>query len=173
MNTLETLLIVENDRHCPCCRMWYLTVGSSSSDDDSQDSEVDWTSTWERRRCAEKYQKISIEIEKEYDLSEYALESNSDTTAEATHLLIMVEIDKSRWCPANIKFFITFFDDYHRLCNYVKKMGLPDIEKGYFSEESGQFFISKELKKGEKFCLNEQCPHLSVDNWLSDNVNKK
>ena len=198
MNAIDKLLVVENDRHCPCCRMWYLTP---FHDTEPQDDLPGWVDTWERRGCGEKRQSINIEIGECYDLSEWTWEPSKETSARATDAFLMIKIDKSEDCPDNIKFFITFFENYEDLDDYVVQFvrdtlmddlcdyfGEPkyenfnerknsieqlqslDIRDGYYLKETGAFLISLKLEEGEEICLNEMCPLLEPEVWFKKDV---
>jgi hypothetical protein len=155
MNTADFHLVVRNDSHCPTCRMWYFKVYKSNL---QQSGNVIWVDEWVRRRNGDKYQTITIIKDKIYNLSNYSLESGNDIGAAAvTHAVVFISVDKSKWCPDNIVFSISFHE------NIEGAAKVNDSFSGEYDENIYSYVI--ELKDNEEICLNDLCNEIQPNVW--------
>lgn len=172
MNSASFHLVIRNDDHCPICRRWYLTT---TKDDKPQTGDVTWIDEWVRRRNGDKYQTINIIPDKQYDLSEWKLESNPELNINASHLLLKIRVDKNEYCPDNIKYYVSFYktsdDAYRGATKYLENTELSKLKTGYWKEYDdephiGDFFIIIKLEKDEEICLNDFCPQIQPEHWF-------
>ena len=136
-NVASFHLVIRNDNHCPTCRRWYLNV--KRDDEKLQNDLVEWEDEWVRRRNGDKYQKINIIPNFKYDLSEWSLDSNKHLNVNVTHFLLIIKINKYKWCPKNIKFYISFYDKkidaYNAASKFLNKSELTNIENGHWQKD--------------------------------------
>jgi len=173
-NVASFQLVIRNDNHCPTCRRWYLIVEKDIHK--LQSGSVEWFDEWVRRRNGDKYQTINIIPELKYNLSEWKLNSNEEINVNVTHFLLQIKINKYKWCPKNIKFYISFHESgknaYHRAKEILSNSELGNLKNGYWKNDinnedndKGQFFIIVKLKPNENICLNDFCPQIQHDNF--------
>jgi len=105
MHSFQHHKSVRNDDHCPICRTHTLSFHKERTQSDPL-----WVDEWVRRRNGDLYQTINIRLETIYDLQEYDVNHNRGVEGAANFMLLKVRIRVGRWCPDNIKYYVTFYE---------------------------------------------------------------
>lgn len=117
-----------NDRGCPWCRMYYISLHSSpvialrnlpeyDGNTDKVNKKVGssvWITEWERRGNGDNYQVLQVETGHSYDPNEQnicdTVKNNSTPDIKIQYMLVYTHIDNTECCPDNIKLRISFFE---------------------------------------------------------------
>lgn len=116
---------IRNDEHCPTCRKYYISLHEDkqkayvAASEDIEDDDLKilkrddyvWVDEWVRRRNGDLYQVIPLELDRIYELGEpISVMKESDMSNEhARFMLLHIVVDKTQWCPENIRFMISFY----------------------------------------------------------------
>ncbi|AKI78797.1 hypothetical protein qu_45 [Acanthamoeba polyphaga mimivirus] len=152
-----------------------------------------WIDEWIRRNNGDKYQIIKITTNKEYELlkyenEEFHEESDVETDAESNeelcgeniikYMLLHIKVKTSKWCPNNIKYFVSFHFELETACDIVdigdKSSLLKNLEPVWINKnkldvglcsKGGDYFQIIELESDKKFNLNKFCSQLKKLNY--------
>lgn len=190
-------LQIRNDFNCPTCRQpkvfFYNTLeeaynkacGYIDNIDDfdrkmlKEGSSI-WIDEWVRRNNGDKYQIIKITTDKKYELLKHYEEDldeeiDSEIIEENTikYMLLHIKVKTSKWCPNNIKYFVSFHFELETACDFVdigdKKNILKNFEPVWINKnkidaglcsKGGDYFQIIELESDKKINLNKCCEQL-------------
>ena len=120
---------IRNDEHCPLCRQYFLKIFNDENSvtnttkyntiDNDNYFYTEWQDEWVRRRNGDQYTLQPITLNKIYDLNNFENECdfnrhtpfNLKIHKKANYLKIKIIIDKTEYCPNNILYFLTFFEN--------------------------------------------------------------
>lgn len=147
-----------------------------------------WIDEWIRRNNGDKYQIIKITTDKKYELlkyenEEFHEESDAESDAESNeelygeniikYMLLHIKVKTSKWCPNNIKYFVSFHFELETACDIVdigdKSSLLKNLEPVWINKnkldvglcsKGGDYFQIIELESDKKFNLNKCCSQL-------------
>jgi hypothetical protein len=139
---------IRNDEHCPTCRTYYLTVFENKMDCGmlyEKGNNSVWVDEWIRRRNGDRYTIQPINYEKIYDLNEFdELNCVKIPNMSAKFILIHTLIDKQEYCPNNIKFNVSFYENESEIISSCFKIEEEDDEKKFL--ETKEFTIIEDSK---------------------------
>ncbi|AKI79767.1 hypothetical protein QJ850_gp038 [Acanthamoeba polyphaga mimivirus] len=190
-------LQIRNDFHCPKCRQpkvfFYNSLEQAYKKACGYIDNVDdidrkmlkmgssiWRDEWIRRNNGDKYQIIKITTDKEYELLKYGNEKFNEEVDENTdgeniikYMLLHIKVKTSKWCPDNIKYFVSFYFTLENACAFAdigdKKNLLKNLEPVWINKnkidvglcsKGGDYFQIIELEYDEKINLNKCCEQL-------------
>ncbi len=190
---------IRNDEHCHNCRQYYISIHNTINDikhfistdlTKLQISELCknkelWIDEWERRKNGDMYNIIGIEPNKIYNLNNLNFDSYDSTYTCFTHLFLHINIDKSKSCPENINYKISFytsyesviessfkyFSDHTNICS-SKYKNIKQINNFFERDKeqndgSGDYYKILKINVGEKIHLNACCENVQSNQWFN------
>ncbi|BCS83755.1 hypothetical protein QLL95_gp0368 [Cotonvirus japonicus] len=199
-------LKIRNDYHCPTCRQpkiffyntlkeAYIQAYSYINNMNDTDSEMlqagssIWKDEWVRRNNGDKYQIIKIETNKEYELLKYYNDGKNGSLSIGEineeniikYMLLHIKVKTSKWCPDNIKYFISFHftletalyqcvqknigDKKDLLQNFESVWINNDNDSAEICPKGGDYYQIIEIKSDEEINLNKCCDQLKKLNY--------
>jgi hypothetical protein len=216
--------LVRNDDHCPICRRFYISIHTNKKDAISQASEdIDdstdvlylekygdvWIDEWVRRRNGDQYKVFEIELNKTYKFftSDYSYSEDgkniekdmkklSIENSSIQYVLLHVDINKSEWCPYNIKYSVSFHNTLDDACEKVSdfcdKSNIEELKKlqpvwiPEWIEDlnnctinttdkdmakikqtgNGDYYQIIKMEYDKQIYLNEYCKYVQPDVWF-------
>ncbi|AAV50318.1 hypothetical protein [Acanthamoeba castellanii mimivirus] len=148
-----------------------------------------WIDEWIRRKNGDEYQIIKITTNKEYELLKYEnekfnldsdVDENSDVNEDSNvdeniikYMLLHIKVKTSKWCPNNIKYFVSFYFTLENACDFAdigdKTNLLKNLESVWINKnkidvglcsKGGDYFQIIELESDKKINLNKCCEQL-------------
>lgn len=161
-------VVVRNDYHCPTCRMYYLSFHSFAEgalsqfpdDEELRDPVLGntyWIDEWVRRRNGDSYQAFKVYIDGSYDVT--VLDDMSETYSKfygvgngnVQYMTVRTIVDKSKWCPTNIRFELKFFSSFEEAYKYMNDM-MTDVFVEYTSADEKVDIVYNYENQQEENC---------------------
>jgi len=190
---------VRNDDHCPICRKYYVTLHKNMTsaleaakeclgEEDEYDTaehlnrlkegQAVWIDEWVRRSNGDLYQIVKPDLDTWLDLSQE--QENSKEAHDVKYMMLEICIDKTEWCPKNIKFEASFHttqeqarlmlpNDIYDLYQTVKQdiSQLNESDTWWVKQDGvGCHYQILKLEVGKRICLNTYCPQLQPKMWF-------
>lgn len=183
---------IRNDDHCPLCRRYYISIHENLEPvytetseyftnevfDNLKKGKVVWVDEWVRRRNGDKYQIFKVIPEKTYDLHQWNHADEINNEHKVQHMFLHVNLNKSKWCPDNINYTISFHKTLEEACIKGARFldSIADMESlktlqpiwqanDSNGQGSGDHYQIIPLECGKRLCLNDYCAHAQPQSW--------